>query len=107
MVQSAKNNVAELSGDVNQQMAVLRDDIANLTAAVADYGKAQGLHLKSAAAQKAADVAHSGAETAAAVKHKAEVAYSDAETAVRANPAAAVGIAAGLGFLVGMMATRR
>lgn len=107
MAQPNKNNVAELSGDVNQQMAVLREDIANLTAAVADYGKAQGLHLKSAAAQKAADVAQSSAEKAAAMKHQAEVAYSDAENAVRANPAAAVGIAAGIGFLVGMIATRR
>lgn len=107
MVQSAKNNVSELSGDVNQQMAVLRQDIANLTAAVADYGKAQGLQLKSAATQKAADVAQTGAQAAAEVKAKAEVAYSDAETAVRANPAAAVSIAAGLGFLVGMLATRR
>lgn len=107
MVQSAKNNVSELSGDVNQQMAVLREDIANLTAAVADYGKAQGLQLKSAATEKAAHVAQSSTEAAAAVKAKAEVAYSDAETAVRANPAAAVSIAAGLGFLVGMLATRR
>lgn len=107
MAQSAKNNVSELSGDVNQQMAVLREDIANLSAAVADYGKAQGLHLKSAAAEKAAQVAQSGTETAAAVKQKAEVAYSDAESAVRANPAAAVSIAIGLGFLVGLMTSRR
>lgn len=107
MVQSVKNSAAELSSDVNQQMAVLREDIANLTAAVANYGKAQGLELKAAATQKAADLAQSGAQTAASVRKNAEVAYSDAESAVRANPAAAVGVAAGLGFLVGMIATRR
>ncbi len=107
MAQSAKNNVSDLGGDVNQQMAVLRDDIANLTAAVAEYGKAQGLHLKSVATDKANEAAQAGTATAAAVKEKAEVAYSDAENAVRTNPAAAVGIAAGIGFLVGMIATRR
>lgn len=107
MVQSVKNSAAELSSDVNEQMAVLREDISNLTAAVASYGKAQGLELKSAAAHKAAELAESGAQTAASVRKNAEVAYSDAENAVRTNPAAAVGIAAGLGFLVGMIATRR
>tara|TARA_R110002051_G_scaffold1008_1_gene4874 strand:- start:7204 stop:7527 length:324 start_codon:yes stop_codon:yes gene_type:complete len=107
MVQTVKSSAAELSADVNDQMAVLREDIANLTAAVGNYGKAQGLQLKSVAQQKAANVAQSGAETAAAVRKSAEIAYSDAESAVRANPAAAVGIAAGLGFLVGMIATRR
>lgn len=107
MVQSVKNSAAELSADVNDQMAVLRQDIANLTAAVTSYGKAQGIELKSVAAEKAANVAQSGADTAAVLRKNAEVAYSDAETAVRANPAAAVGIAAGLGFLVGLIATRR
>lgn len=107
MAQPTKNNVSDLSGDVNQQMSVLREDIANLASAVADYGKAQGQHLKSAASEKAAHAAQAGSATAAAVKEKAEVAYSDAEDAIRANPTAAIGIAAGLGFLVGMIATRR
>lgn len=107
MVKSAKTDASELGDDVTLQMMVLREDIAQLTATVAEYGKAQGLQLKSAASQTAADLAQSGTETAAAVKQKAQVAYSDAENTVRENPAAAVGIAAGLGFLVGMLATRR
>lgn len=107
MVKSVKNEAAELGEDMSLQMMVLREDIAQLTAAVAEYGKAQGMNLKSAATQKAAGLAQAGTETAAAVKHKAEDAYSEAENAVRANPAAAVGIAAGVGFLVGMLATRR
>lgn len=106
MAQTAKNNVEELNVDVTKQMAVLRDDIANLTATLAEYGKAQGLALKASAAQKAAGVAENGAQTAQALKATAEKTYADTEDAVRANPAAAMGIAAGIGFLVGLMARR-
>ncbi len=107
MSQPAKNNVAELSGDVSAQMAVLRDDIANLTATVAEYGKAQGMVLRSAAAEKAAGLAESGAAATHAIRAKAEKTYSDTEDAVRANPAAAIGIAAGVGFVIGLLTTRR
>lgn len=107
MAQSAKNNVSELNTDVAKQMAILRDDIAALTATVAEYGKAQGALLKTTAADKAAGLADTGAATAEAIKAKAEKSYSDAEEAVRLNPATAVGIAASIGFLVGMMTARR
>jgi ElaB/YqjD/DUF883 family membrane-anchored ribosome-binding protein len=107
MAQSAKSNVSELNTDLTKQMAILRDDIANLTATVAEYGKAQAALAKSAASDKAADLTDAGAAKAQAVKAKATQSYADAEDAVRANPAAAVGIAAGIGFLVGMMTARR
>jgi ElaB/YqjD/DUF883 family membrane-anchored ribosome-binding protein len=107
MSQSNKNTASDLSDDVSLQMAVLREDIANLTAAVASYGKAQGSQLKSAATGKAMQAAQVGSATAAALKEKADVAYSDAEDAIRTNPTAAVGIAVGIGFLIGMIATRR
>jgi len=107
MAQSTKNNIAELNTDVSKQMAVLRDDIAALTATVAEYGKAQGDIMKSAATTKAQEVAQSGAAAADALKVKATKSYSDAEDAVRANPGAAIGIAAGVGFLIGMITARR
>lgn len=107
MTQASKSNVAELNTDLSQQIAALKDDIANLTATVAEYGRAQGTELKSAATQKAAGVAMSGVATANGVKASAEKTFADTEEAVRANPAAAVGIAAGIGFLVGMLTARR
>lgn len=107
MAQSTKNNIAELNTDVSKQMAVLRDDIAALTATVAEYGKAQGDIMKAAATTKAQEVAESGAAAADALKVKATKSYSDAEDAVRANPGAAIGIAAGVGFLIGMISARR
>lgn len=107
MSQIEKNNVAELNTDLSKQVSVLRDDIANLTAIVAEYSKAQGGQLKAMAASKAAELAESGAVAANTAKATAKVAYSDAEDTIRANPASAVGIAAGLGFLVGLMTSRR
>lgn len=107
MAQAEKNNVSELNTDVAKQMAVLREDISALTATVAEYGKAQGALLKSTAADKAAGLANSGVAAADAVKAQAGKSYSDAEDAVRANPGAAIGIAAGIGFLVGMISARR
>ncbi len=107
MSQTEKNNVSELNTDVTKQMAILRDDIANLTATVAEYGKAQGAVMRSTAAHKAAELAETSAATAEAMKATAAKTYSDAEGAVRANPGTAIGIAAGLGFLVGMMTARR
>ncbi len=107
MAESIKSNVAELNNDMSKQMAILRDDIANLTAAVAEYGKAQATILRTAATDQASGIADAGKVAARAVRAKAESTYSDAEEAVRANPAAAVGVAAGVGFLVGLLATRR
>jgi ElaB/YqjD/DUF883 family membrane-anchored ribosome-binding protein len=107
MSQTAKSSVSELNTDVSKQMAILRDDVANLTATVAEYGKLQGQILKSNATEKVGNIAETGAAAAGALKAKAEKSYSDAEEAVRANPAAAIGIAAGIGFLVGMLSTRR
>lgn len=107
MSQVDKTNVAELNADLSKQVAVLREDIANLTAIVGDYSKAQAGQLKSVAADKANELAKAGAHAANSAKATAEVAYSETEDAIRANPASAIGIAAGLGFLVGMLTARR
>lgn len=107
MSQVDKSNISELNTDLSKQMAVLREDIANLTAIVAEYGKAQAGQLQTAATDKASNLAKAGANAAHSAKATAELAYSDAEDTIRANPATAVGIAAGLGFLVGLLTTRR
>lgn len=107
MTQTSKNNVSGLNTDVTMQMGMLRDDIAALTDTVADYGKAHGALLKASASDGVANFAEQGATTANALKAKAEKRYSETEAAVRANPAAAVGIAATLGFLVGILSARR
>jgi ElaB/YqjD/DUF883 family membrane-anchored ribosome-binding protein len=107
MSQIDKNNVSELNTDLSKQVAVLREDIATLTAIVAEYSKVQAGQLQAAATDRAAGLAKAGANAAQSAKATAEMAYSDAEDAIRANPTAAIGIAAGLGFLVGLLTSRR
>jgi ElaB/YqjD/DUF883 family membrane-anchored ribosome-binding protein len=107
MAHVEKSNVSELNTDLVKQVAVLREDIASLMATVAEYSKAQSAQMKSKVEEKAAHLAESGASAAQAAKATAKVAYSDAEDTIRENPAAAVGIAAGLGFLVGLLTSRR
>ena len=78
----------ELPDDLREQIAILRADLARLTATAAD-DMAEGV----ASARRQA--AQSGREAKATVVD-----------AVLANPLSAVGIAAGLGFLLGIF-TRR
>lgn len=93
--------------DVRNQIAALQADVAQLTKTVGDYGRARGDEAKAAATKKAEELRL----RADHLRHEAETqlktGYAQAETAVRDNPAAAVGIAAGLGFLVGLLSARR
>ena len=107
MAQSAKSNVSEMSTDVSKQMSVLREDVSNLTELVAEYGRAQGQYAKQEAANTASAIAEAGKDAAQTAQTKAQDTFHNAEEAVRQNPTAAVGIAAGLGFLVGLIAARR
>lgn len=119
MAQSAAPRLKEVNtDDIEQQLAALKADIAGLTKALADYGQAQGNNLSAAASDtahaakvKSADAAHQAAvhaeEAYLMARAKANDALSRTEDSVRQNPAAAVGIAAGLGFLAGLLTARR
>ena len=102
-----KSNVAELNTDLSKQVSILREDVAALTKVMGDYTKAQAHDLRVKATDKASELAESGAAAALAAKATAQVAYSSAEDKIRQNPTSAVGIAAGLGFLVGFLTSRR
>ncbi|MCF7746357.1 DUF883 family protein [Sulfitobacter sp. M39] len=94
-------NTSNLSvDDISVQLAVLKDDIASLTSTMADLTKAKSAEAANHAKSTANDLAHSGRE-------KALEAQQSAEDFVRTQPAAALGIAAGVGFVAGLFATRR
>ncbi|WP_300011635.1 DUF883 domain-containing protein [uncultured Roseobacter sp.] len=117
MAQARTNGKTDVN-DVTAQIDTIKNDIAALTALMSDLAQDKkdeakeraantAAALKSSAAQKV-DAAHAKAvETGGRVRTDAEAAYYKAEETVRQQPAMAVGIAAGIGFLVGMMATRR
>lgn len=119
MAQSASPRLKEVNtDDIEDQLAALKADIAGLTKALADYGQAQGANLSVAASDaadtakvKSSDAAHYAAlraeEAYLVARSKATDAMVRSEDAVRQNPATAVGIAAGIGFLAGLLTARR
>ncbi len=86
--------------DLSTQIAILKDDIAALTGTVSEYGMAKGRSAADQAKSAANDMAQSG-------RAKAAEAQETAEEFIRTQPATALGIAAGVGFLVGLVTARR
>jgi ElaB/YqjD/DUF883 family membrane-anchored ribosome-binding protein len=105
---AAADATAELSTqELQAQIATLKSDIAELTAAVGRFGKAQSEALAAQARAGLRTVAGKGAEQVSAAQDYAVQTYAQGEDYVRAHPASSVGMAAGLGFLVGLVAARR
>jgi len=95
------------TADVTEQLSILRDDLNSITATIAELAQAKGADL-SQAAQDRLDAAKASAN--AGVEHaKLQAVHlnSQANDFVRTQPAAALGIAAGLGFLIGMLSSRK
>lgn len=86
--------------DLNNQISVLRRDMSSLTSTIADLSKSKAADLSSIAREKAA-------ETADQIAARARAVQAQANDFVAAQPGTALGIAAGAGFLVGMMLSGR
>ncbi|KZY00002.1 MULTISPECIES: DUF883 family protein [unclassified Sulfitobacter] len=86
--------------DLSSQLEILKKDIAALTNSLGDYGK-----TKSQEVTRQAKDAVNDATTAGRVR--ALEAQASAEEFIRTQPATALGIAAGVGFLVGIVTARR
>jgi len=111
------NGKADAS-DVSAQIDTIKSDIATLTALIGDMASAKKDEAQDAAKSTAAKLKQSAADQATmaqvramemgeAVRDGAKDSYAQTEAAIRQQPAMAVGIAAGIGFLVGLLATRR
>ena len=93
--------------DVADQIATLRNDVSDLTRLIGELGKAKGGDLSDAAKAKVDEIRDSAKTQAAAVSDQAAALQGQANDFVKHQPAAALGIAAGLGFLVGFMGNRK
>ena len=94
------SNKAASVEDLSEQIDILKNDLSNLTQALSDYGVAKSNDAKRAAQQTAAEVQN-------ASRDAARKAQAQAEEFVHNQPATSLGLAAGIGFLVGMMTARR
>lgn len=106
--QTAKSAKPQASADdVRDQLAALQADVAELTKTVTSYGKARGEEARASVSQTAAELRQRADTLRSDAEAQLRQGYAQAETAVRDNPAAAVGIAAGIGFVLGLMSSRR
>ncbi len=92
---------------IQQQLDAVRADIADLTRTIGAYGQAQKDQLSASAQARAEKLKQTAQDGAAEAELRARVAYEQAETAVRDNPASAMAIAGGVGFLLGLVMSRR
>ena len=104
----AQNKLTQPSvEDLTEQMEILRSDISNLARTMADVTKAKGAEVGRAASDQARYAKQKGEEAVDVVTHQAREAQAYATDMVRSQPATALGIAAGLGFLIGMLNSRK
>ncbi|MBB5723981.1 ElaB/YqjD/DUF883 family membrane-anchored ribosome-binding protein [Loktanella ponticola] len=107
-------NVSNKSGsngatatDVSEQLETLRADIGQLTQIIADFGKAKGEDAIAATRHAAESARGKVADQAETARIHALELQDQANDFVQKQPATALGIAAGLGFLVGFLGSRK
>ena len=83
------------SEDLSAQVDLLKSDIARLTETLGEYGRAKGREYQGEARRRAEDL-----------RSDAQEKVDDIEAYVRHNPAQALGIAAGVGLLIGLLSRR-
>jgi ElaB/YqjD/DUF883 family membrane-anchored ribosome-binding protein len=95
------------SANLADQMDVLRKDLNALTDIITDLGRAKGEEAIAAAKAKVDGVREKATDTADTARLQAMELQKHADDFMRSNPATALGIAAGIGFLVGFMGSRK
>ena len=104
--------------DVAAQIETIKSDIATLTALIGDVATQKTGEAKATASGAAAKLRDTAADQATLAQLRAQEigenvrtaaadGYAKTEDAIRQQPALAVGIAASVGFLIGLLATRR
>ncbi|NNF92179.1 MAG: DUF883 domain-containing protein [Boseongicola sp.] len=103
---SDKSHEAELK-DLYAMLDVLKADMKELTRTVGEVGKAEANRAVDTAKAKGKEVKAAGEAQIDALRTQAEDYGRATGQYVRENPTAALGIAAGLGLLVGFMLSGR
>lgn len=102
-----KLNKGPNAADVSEQVEILRHDLAALTQTIADLTKAKGDEAVTTAKAKLSDARDQAADVADTARLQAMEFQDKADSFVKNQPATALGIAAGLGFLVGFLGSRK
>ena len=94
------------TADLDEQISQLRNDIGELARTMRGMGDAKAKDLKQRARGKADEISAASEDALAALTEQLEDIERQVGGKVRKNPIAALGIAAGVGFLVAMLARR-
>ncbi|MGR3365127.1 MAG: DUF883 family protein [Maritimibacter harenae] len=105
--QTSSNGVDKDVKDLQDQIAQLKADVSDLTTTLKEVGNSASAEAKDRAAKKAKKARAKTEKAARDAQDSALHYYKTAEGQVRQNPATSVGIAAGVGFLVGLFLSRK
>jgi len=105
---SASDNGKEPTAeDLSRQIEELKADLAGITETLAGIAKARGQAAGDAAYAEASRLYKQGEKTIHHLQSQAGEFSDQAEEMVRKQPAIAMGIAAGIGFLIGLIMSRK
>ncbi|SMY10279.1 DUF883 family protein [Flavimaricola marinus] len=93
--------------DLANQIATLKSDLAGLTEMMAEMGRSKKNQAQERIEETFSTARAAGAEKLAEARTRATHMSDDVGDFIHQQPATALGIAAGLGFLVGMIGTRK
>ena len=103
---NGSNETANMA-DLKDQIETLRNDIGTLTRTMADMGKGKGDDAMAHARATMSDMGEQVADHAETARLRAMELQGQANDFIRTQPATALGIAAGAGFLVGFFGARK
>ncbi|MFT4151883.1 MAG: hypothetical protein QM656_16900 [Paracoccaceae bacterium] len=114
MARDLKEEKDQTIEELNGQIAELKAQLADMAATLKSRGenvaselRARGEHLADEVRGRARRAYSVASDQASVVKGRAQGYLDEADTAVRENPATAMGVAVGVGFLLGVMLSRR
>lgn len=93
--------------DLGTQVETLRTELSDLTHKFADMSKAKGEEALAAAKEKADETLAQAQDTADTVRLHAMEVQDEVSGFIKEKPLTALGIAAGVGLLVGFLSTRK
>ncbi|MEM8577633.1 MAG: hypothetical protein AAGF60_07250 [Pseudomonadota bacterium] len=106
-IEAINAQLAELSKSVETLAGTQKGRITAAAEDIRARAGSEAARLKDRAGEEAQRIQAQAAEMGERARESAHQAYAAAEDHVRKQPAMALGIAAGVGFLVGLLATRR
>lgn len=114
MARDLKEEKDQTIEDLNAQIAELKAQIADMAGTVKTHGeniaqglRAKGEHVADEVRHRARRAYSAASDQADIVKSRAQGYLQEADTAVKENPATAMGVAVGVGFLMGVLLSRR